>query len=103
MGRRDGDGAALLLSLVHESVGPGAGPVRPLLCAEVVEDDEVVAARVRRRLAVAVALPQRVEPRRDVEEQRPLAPVAPDELAEDRDREMRLARARVAAQQEPLA
>src|SRR5581483_2470618 len=101
--RRHDHEAALLLALVDEVVDPVAGPVRPVLRPEIVEDDEVVAARVRRRLPVAVALAERVEPAGDVEEERRLPDVAPDDLAEDRDREVRLAGARVATQEKPLA
>src|SRR5579862_7902679 len=102
MVRRDDDEATLLLALVDEVVDPVARPARPVLRAEIVEDDEGIAARVRRRLAIAVALAQRVEPGRDVEEQRRFAPVAPDQLAEDRDGEVRLPGAGVAAQEKPL-
>src|SRR5205814_4415367 len=73
--------------------------------AEVVKHDELVPARVRRRLAVAVTLAQRVQPVRNVEEERrrPRLAVAPDDLAQDRDREVSLARAGIAAEEEALA
>src|SRR5947209_6763190 len=98
-------GPPLLVALVDEVVDPVARPARPVLGPEVVEDHEVVAARVRRRLAVAEAFAQRVEPTRDVEEERgrPGLAVAPDHLAEDRHRQVRLARTGVAAEEEPLA
>ena len=103
--RRHDHEPALLLALVDEVVDAVARPARPVLGAEVVEDDELVAARVRRRLAVAVALAQGVEPARDVEEERrrPGRAVAPDDLAQDGHREVRLARAGIAAEEKPLA
>src|SRR5215831_3116385 len=62
--RRHDHEAALLLPLVDEVVDAVARPARPVLRPEVVEHDDVVAARVRGRLAVAEALAQRVEPGR---------------------------------------
>src|ERR1700757_5187460 len=96
--RRHDHESALLLALVDEVVDAVARPARPVLGAQVVEDDELVAARVRRRLAVAVALAQGVEPGGDVEEEgrRPRLAVAPDDLAEHGHREVRLARAGIA-------
>src|SRR5437016_9108531 len=88
--RRHDHEPPLLLSLVDEVVDAVARPARPVLGAEVVEDDELVAARIRRRLAVAVALAQGVQPARDVEEERrgPGRAVAPDDLAQDGRREV---------------
>jgi len=102
--RRHDHEPPLLLALVDEVVDAIACPTRPVLGSEVVEDDQLVAARVGRRLAVAVALAQGVQPARDVEEEGRGArlSVAPDDLAQDRHREVRLARAGIAAQQEPL-
>src|SRR4029079_16183702 len=103
--RRHDHEAALLLALVDEVVDPVARPARPIFGAEVVEHDELVPARVRRRLAVAVALAERVQPFGDVEEdrRRPGLAVAPDHLAQDRHREVRLAGAGIAAEEKPLA
>src|SRR6478609_3822574 len=103
--RRHDHEPLLLLALVDEVVDAVARPARPVLGAEVVEHDELVPARVRRRLAVAVALAQRVQPVRNVEEERrrPRLAVAPDDLAQDGDREVRLARAGIAAEEEALA
>src|SRR5262245_17778975 len=103
--RRHDHQPPLLLTLVDEVVDTVARPARPVLGAEVVEDDEVVATRVGRRLAVAVALTQRVQPAGDVEEERgrPRLTVAPDDLAQDRHRQVGLARAGVAAEEEALA
>src|SRR5437667_8937050 len=103
--RRHDHEPTLLLALVDEVVDAVARPARPVLGPEVVEDDELVAARIRRRLAVAVALAQGVQPARDVEEERrgPGRAVAPDDLAQDGRREVCLARPRIAAEEEPLA
>src|SRR5579862_1003680 len=101
--RRDDEEAALLLALVDEVVDAVASPVRPVLGAEIVEDEEVVTARVGRRLSFGIALAEGVEPRRHVEEERCPALVAPDDLAQDRDGEVRLPRAGLAAQKEALA
>src|SRR6266566_8005275 len=102
--RRHDHEPPLLLALVDEVVDAVARPARPVLGAEVVEDDELVATRVRRRFAVAVALAQGVQPGGNVEEERggPRLAVAPDDLAEHGHREVRLARAGIAAQEEPL-
>src|SRR5690242_11486040 len=78
--RRHDHEAALLLALVDEVVDAVARPARPVLGAEVVEHDDVVAARIRGRLAVTEALAQRVEPARHVEEERRLPLLAPDDL-----------------------
>src|SRR5438094_1473138 len=103
--RRHDHEPTLLLALVDEVVDAVARPARPVLGPEVVEDDELVAARIRRWLAVAVALAQGVQPARDVEEERrgPGRAVAPDDLVQDGRREVRLARAGIAAEEEPLA
>src|SRR5205809_1887572 len=102
--RRHDHEPTLLLALVDEVVDAVARPARPVLRPEVVEDDELVAARIRRWLAVAIALAQGVQPARDVEEERrgPGRAVAPDDLAQDGHREVRLARAGIAAEEEPL-
>src|SRR5215467_11993020 len=88
--RRHDDEAPLLFPLVDEVVNPVARPARPVLRAEVVEDDELIPARVRRRLAVAVALAQGVQPAGDVEKEcrRPGLAIAPDDLAQDGHREV---------------
>src|SRR5262249_17201911 len=103
--RRHDHEPPLLLALVDEVVDAGARPARPVLGAEVVEDAELVSAGVRRRLTVAVALAKRVQPARDVEEERggPGLAVAPDDLAQNRNREVRLPRPRIAAEEETLA
>src|SRR5881392_4164146 len=103
--RRHDHEPTLLLALVDEVVDAVARPARPVLGPEVVEDDELVAARIRRRLAVAVALAQGVQPARDVEEERrgPGRAVAPDDLAQDGHREVCFARPGIATEEEPLA
>src|SRR5881275_441578 len=70
--RRHDHEPTLLLALVDEVVDAIARPARPVLGSEVVEHDELVTRRVRRRLAVAVALPQGIEPARHAEEERRL-------------------------------
>src|SRR5207253_1990662 len=68
--RRHDHEPPLLLALVDEVVDTVARPARPVLGSKVVEDDEVVPARVGRRLAVAVALAECVQPVGHVEEER---------------------------------
>src|SRR5438067_1249843 len=76
--RRHDHESPLLLPLVDEVVDPVARPARPILGSEVVEDDDVVPTWVRRRLTVAIAFAQGVEPGGDVEEERGLLLLAPD-------------------------
>src|SRR5215470_10371759 len=97
------DEPPLLLPLVDEVVDAVTRPARPVLGPKVVENDDVVAARVGRGLPVPVALPQGVQPAGDVEEECGLALLAPDDLSQDGHGEVRLAGAGVPAQEKALA